>query len=244
MSKAKAKKGAGRRDGGSGNITVDLGEAIDRKLRSVEGGARGKDVPRRAEVGRPGGYAGSYRPGGYRPGSGYRPGMFGGYRPWYASREARFGSMGRPFMGAGGTASVNIGHLVGGMAVGALGNRALVRVTPELIKVDSAVLHDGLAFIVGLIPLLAKQNSMTVGVAIPGAVFLAGSLLDWTMNKLNIKKGPSSIGSPEAPASRPQGGIDAALSARQKLADLQSRIQHAPSAPAAAGPTRVYAQAQ
>lgn len=261
MSKAKAKpKGSSVKEG-NGNITVDLGEAIDKKLRAVMGKA---EAPKRAEVGRPdglspGGYRpgafGGYRPGGYRPGmfggyrpganrpGGQRPGMFGGYRPWYATRESRFGgSVGSPFLGAGVMREVHIGHLVGGIAVGIAGNRALVRVTPDIIKVDHAVVHDAIAFVVGLIPLLAKQNSFTVGAALPGTVFLAGSLVDWILNSLNVKKGPSSIGSPQGGAPVRQGTGDA-LSASRKLADIASRVQYQ-QPPAAAGAPRIYAQAQ
>ena len=236
---AKEKAKGGKKEQGD-VIQVDLGEAIDRKLRSAIGSAKPReDGNVRSEIGHP-----SYRPGGYRPGMyGYRPGSFGGYRPWYASREGRLGG-GSPFIGAGGVIEkVQIGHMVGGITIGVIGNRALVRVTPDIIKVDYAVVHDAIAFIVGLIPVLAKPNSLTVGVALPGTVFLAGSLADWVMNALKIKKGPSSIGSPgdSALAPRPQG-VDAALSARQKLADVHSRMTSQQQAPGAA--SRVVAQAQ
>lgn len=257
MSKAKTKekpRGASAKGSGTGNITVDLGEAIDKKLRSVMGKA--ETEPKRTEVGRPGdarpggyrpGMFGGYRPGGYRPGmyGGSRTGAFGGYRPWYATRESRFGGgMGNPFMGEGIMRQVHVGHMVTGIVIGVVGNRALVRVTPDIIKVDSAVVHDAIAFIVGLIPLLAKQNSVTVGVALPGTVFLAGSLVDWLLNAIKIKKGPSSIGSPEGAAPVRQPGAENALSASRKLADIASRVNPAAPSPAAGAPARIYAQAQ
>jgi hypothetical protein len=231
--KIKAKGSFGKKEQGDVQV-VDLGEAIerriDRKVRAAIGSKEDGNV--RSEIGS------SARPPAYRPG-GYRPGMFGGYRPWYAGAGNRFAE--RPFMGAGVIEKVKLGHMAGGLAVGVLGNRALVRVTPDIIKVDYAVVHDGIAFILGIIPVLAKPNSFTAGVALPGTIFLAGSLVDWTLNALKIKKGPSSIGSPEggSPAASRPAGVEAGLAARQKLAALHSQMT-----PAGGAPARVVAQAQ
>jgi len=251
MAKKQPSKGAGRK-AESGNVIVDLGEDIDKKIRSAVGDARRS--MERTEMGRPGEFRsggfrpgvfghrpGGYRPGGYRPG-GYRPGMFGGYRPWYADRTGRGGSMGMAFM----TEPVKPVQMLGGLALGVVGNRALVRVTPDLIGHPSEVIHTGIAFVVGLVPVLVRPNSITVGVAIPGAVYFAGALVDFAMNKVGIKK-PTLSGA-EAPAqAQPQalrGGADAALAARQKLAHLQSQIQQPVQQQQYAGNPRAVAYAQ
>jgi hypothetical protein len=234
MATKKPSKGAGRKDG---NVIVDLGEEIDKKITSAAVAAARTE---RAEMGRPGGYRpgmfGGYRPGGYRPG-GYRPGMFGGYRPWYADRESRGsgGTMGMAFMKEPVTAT----SMLGGLALGVIGNRALMRVTPDIIGTTMEIAHTGIAFVVGLIPALVKPNSITVGVALPGAVYFAGSLVDWAMNKVGIQKKVLSGGA-EAPQQR--GGADAALAARQRLADLQQRIQ--PAQQQYSGNPRAVAYAQ
>jgi hypothetical protein len=243
MAMKKPSKGAGRKDG---NVIVDLGEEIDKKISSAAVAAARSE---RAEMGRPGGYRpgmfGGYRPGGYRPG-GYRPGMFGGrssrpgmfggYRPWYADREGSGGTMGmKNFM----KEEVTPISMLGGLALGVIGNRALLRVTPDIIGTTMEVAHTGIAFVVGLIPALVKPNAITVGVALPGAVYFAGSLVDWAMNKIGIQKKVLS-GSAEAPQQR--GGADAALAARQRLADLQQRIQ--PAQQQYSGNPRAVAYAQ
>lgn len=265
MAKKQPSKGAGRKDG---NVIVDLGEEIDKKIVSAVGAAtRGTERDtERAEMGRPGGYRpgmfGGYRPGGYRPGGyrpgmfggsrpgsssgsrpgspgGSRPGMFGGYRPWYADRDSRVsgGVLGMKFL----TEPVKPVAMLGGLALGVIGNRALMRVTPDIINTTMEIAHTGIAFIVGIIPALVKPNSITVGVALPGAVYFAGSLVDWAMNKMNIKDTRKTMTGTEAPAQQ-RGGADSALAARQKLADLQQRIQPAPQQ--FAGNPRAVAYAQ
>jgi hypothetical protein len=238
MAMKKPSKGAGRKDG---NVIVDLGEEIDKKISSAAVAAARSE---RAEMGRPGGYRpgmfGGYRPGGYRPGMfggrSSRPGMFGGYRPWYADREGSGGTMGmKNFM----KEEVTPISMLGGLALGVIGNRALLRVTPDIIGTTMEVAHTGIAFVVGLIPALVKPNAITVGVALPGAVYFAGSLVDWAMNKIGIQKKVLS-GSAEAPQQR--GGADAALAARQRLADLQQRIQ--PAQQQYSGNPRAVAYAQ
>lgn len=230
MAKKQPSKGAGRKDG---NVIVDLGEEIDKKIVSAVGAA--KRSVERTEMGRPG------RPGmfgGYRPG-GYRPGMFGGYRPWYADRESRGGgTMGMAFLNE----PVKPVSMLGGLALGVIGNRALMRVTPDIIGTTMEIAHTGIAFVVGLIPALVKPNNVTIGVALPGAVYFAGSLVDWAMNKVGIKK-PTLSGS-ETPqqAQQQRGTPDAALVARQKLSDLQQRIQ--PAQQQYSGNPRAVAYAQ
>lgn len=232
---AKPRKHTGPKE--TGNIVVDLGEEIDKKLRSVvgqvamSGGAKGSS---RAEVGRPG--SGNYRPGmfgGYKPG-GYRPGMFGGYRPWYADRSSS--SLGSHLSRL--NEPVKPVAMLGGMALGVLGNRSLMRVTPDIIKNTHEWVHTGIAFLVGIIPAMVKPNSITIGVAIPGAVFFAGSLVDMAMNAVGIKKPALSGGALSAPPPRP--AADAALATREKLINMQQRI--APPAQQYAG-QRVTARA-
>lgn len=220
VSKASKSKGAGRAS--SGNVTVDLGEAIEKKIRDA--GLRRTEV-----AGGPPSTRGRYR-----------PGMFGQYRPW-------LGRFSRPWMGQEGVIqalrpggllqniqNVKTTSVLTGLGVGLIGNRALVRVTPMLWKNDSKLLHEGLAFVAGILPVLFKRTATTVGVAIPGLVFLGGSLVDLVMN---------AVGVPEAKLAGAAGAqrIDASTAARQRLAAIQQKIQ-APR-PAAAAPQRVVAQA-
>lgn len=205
MADKKPQKGAGR-SAGTGNVTIDLGEAIDKKLRSA--GMAGRGALTRPQ----------YRPGGQRPGGGmYRPGMYGGYRPWYASQfgSGRFGLGG--VLGLPSTVQ-NTTKMLTGALLGIAGNRALVRVTPELIATGSRVVHEAIAFGVGLIPLLAKKNDMTLGVALPGFVFLAGSVADWALDTVGVRR-PALQG-----AGSPRGGHDAALAARQRLEAMRQRV--------------------
>lgn len=236
VKRAKPRKNAGRSKD-TGNIVVDLGEEIDKKLRSVVGqvtmsGSKSKESP--ASMGRPG-----Y--GGYRPG-GYRPGMFGGYRPWYADKSS---------VGGGGTLGmawlsqpVKPVQMLGGMGLGVLGNRVLIRVTPDIIKTSYEWVHTGIAFLVGIIPAMVRPNSVTVGVAIPGMVFFAGSLMDAALNAVGVKK-PALSGGGSAPV--PREAAQSALATREKLASMQSTLnQRATQAPAGQFPAagqRVVARA-
>lgn len=241
----KSQKGAGRKE--TGNITIDLGEAVDKKLRAAIGEAR-KEVsgPTKMAGYRPGMFGG-YRPGGSsqsRPGfgrfGGGRPalGNGGSFRPWYADRETRFGS--KLGLGAMGVQNeVKTWDMLTGAAIGVVGNRALVRVSPSIVSVKdpkvNAMVQNAIAFVVGVVPALVKQNSITLGVAVPGAVFLAGSMVDWALDAIGINR-PSLAGSEGAP----KQGVDAALAARQRLAEIQQRIQPRPAV--AASPARAYAQ--
>lgn len=215
-----------------GNITVDLGEAIDKKLRAAIGSAKSEA---RTQVGYGYGQAGRHRPifGGRfgRPvlGSGYgRP--FGG--PSFAGRFNP--SMGGTSILKGVQSSTSTLELLGGIGVGVVVNRSLMRLTPAIVKVNNEAAHAAIAFVVGLIPAIIKQNSITVGVAIPGAVALGASLVDWAMNAIGIQR-PSLSGG----ASRQ--GVDAALAARQRLADIQARLS-APRTQQVQGAQRVVAR--
>lgn len=213
VKRAKPRKSAGRSKD-TGNIVVDLGEEIDKKLRSVVGqvtmsGSKSKESS--ASMGRPG-----Y--GGYRPG-GYRPGMFGGYRPWYADKSSvgGGGGLGMAWL----SQPVKPVQLLGGMAIAVIANRALLRVTPDLIKTNYEWVHTGISFLIGVIPAMVRPNSITVGVAIPGMVFFAGSLMDAAMNAAGIKKHALS-GSGSAPV--PREAAQSALATREKLATMQNTL--------------------
>jgi len=217
-SKASKSKGAGRAS--SGNVTVDLGEAIEKKIRDA--GLRRTEV-----AGVPPSLRGRYR-----------PGMFGQYRPWLG----RFGG-GRPWLGQDTMAparrfniipvevqTVKTSSVLTGIGLGLVGNRALVRVTPMLWQNDSKLLHEGIAFVATLLPMLFKRTATTVGVAIPGLVFLGGSLVDLVMN---------AVGVPQKALKGSEGSArigDASMAARQRLAAIQQKIQ-------APQPQRVVAKA-
>lgn len=217
----------------SGNITVvDLGEDIDKalvrridqKMAAVGLGSQEKMAGKEKMAGP-----------GYKAG-GYRPGMFG-FRPWYADKQSKYGHM----MGASysermrGLARPNLTHLGIGAAIGAAVNVALLRVTPDVVKSDLSLVHTGIGFVAGLAPVLIRPNSYTLGVAIPGTVALAMSLFNYALDTIGIKK-PALRGS-DGPVQRTS--IDAALAARQKLADVHGRMNR----PVQASPARVTAQA-
>lgn len=206
-----AKKGKAAKE--SGNIVVDLGEEIgtnidkriDRKLT-----AAGVDLSKREQMAGPG----EGRFGGYKPG-GYRPGMFG-YKPWYADK--------RPGMGSGESYSSrwrslmhpHLGKMMVGGLIGALETVALMRVTPEIVKTDLGLAHSGLAFVVGLIPVLVRPNSYTLGAAVPGSAVLAVSLFNFALDSIGVKK-PALRGAETA-------SIESAVAGRQKLQQVHSRM--------------------
>jgi hypothetical protein len=248
MKKPQKKSAGASRKADSGNVILDLGEKHSQKIEKMidqkfaaAGMAGGSQ---KTGLGRPG----SSRFGGRFLG---RPSMGAGYRPWFS----RFGGEGRrPWMGQGAIAltprggyqiipmeirNVVTSQLLTGMGLGIVGNRALVRLTPSLWPTNnSRIVHEGLAFAAGLIPLLFKRNATTLGVALPGAVYLGGTLVDMLFNALNMPQ-PALAGSQPGRLS----GMDAALAARQKLAAIQSRISSPVAHPQGARP-RVLAQAQ
>lgn len=207
---AKVREKRGSKKAGTGNITIDLGETIEKKLRAA-GLSSGEG---RAKMAGP---------------SGRRLGMFaggrsgavaGGHRPWYS----RFG---RPWMGqeprAGAytfippaIASVKTSDVLTGLALGTVMNRATVRITKALWQGQSEMLYDGIGVVVGLIPLLIKRSGTMLGVAVPGAVMFGAALVD--------ALGDLALGKAEMAGSPRVGAADAAQSARQRLASIQARI--------------------
>lgn len=214
----------------SGNIVVDLGEEIgtnidkriDRKLV-----AAGVDLTKREKMAGPG--EGKY--GGYKPG-GYRPGMFG-YRPWYADKKPGMGSSESYASRWRSLMHPNLGKLAVGALVGAMGNVALMRVTPDFVKTDLGLVHSGLAFVGGLIPVLARPNSYTLGAAAPGTIMLAISLFNYALDGMGVKK--PALRGPGGPV--PQKGIEDSVAARAKLQDVHARMSNP------GGVARVQAQA-
>jgi hypothetical protein len=231
MSKPHKKSaGAGRKD--NGNVVLDLGEKHSQKIskmidaKFVQAGLAGGQ---KTEMGRP---SSGSKFGGRFLG---RPALGAGYRPWYAGR--------RPWMGndAGTISMTAMGprtmfglipahmrqvatmELLTGVGLGILGNRALMRLTPQLWQTNSnPLIHEGIAFAAGLIPLLFKRNATTLGVAIPGAVYLGGMLIDKLFNAVGMPAGLPGMAGANVGNS---AGSDAALAARQKLAAIQQRIQ-------------------
>lgn len=240
--KAQSKPGAGRK--AEGNIVIDLGEKLDRKLQAA--GMAG--VRDRGGVSR----FGSTRFGsGTRLGS-YRPGSYGGYRPsWYPSRggASKF-ELGLKKMGVPQTLVTE--DLVAGLGLGTVGNRIIARVLPMITPVGPLT-GDAIAAGVGIIPFLANPNSMTVGVAVPGLIALATTLADELLNMIGlmpVTPAPAPVpvvpvvpvapAAPAATAPAVRGAMSAAMAARQKLADIQNRLAR-PAQPAFA-PYRVQAR--
>lgn len=226
MPKGKSKKAVG-------NVVVDLGEKIDGVIRrskmagpaasKFRMGARPGLAPRHA-------FLLGHRPGMVR--SPFRRPMLGaGWRPGYAPARWELGTkLGIP-------EQLNTGQAMGGALIGTLGNRLLVRVVPGVVNLTSRLAVEAIAFGVGLIPFLAKRNSVTTGVALPGVVFLAGSLADYAYDLVGVAK-PALTG-----AQVGAKAVDQAAAARQRLQALQSRLRPAarPAAPAIV-PARVAAQ--
>jgi hypothetical protein len=221
----------------SGNIVVDLGEEVDKHIvRRVDQklAAAGVSLPKKEQMAGPGDRFGGYKPGGYRPG------MFG-YRPWYADKDQKGGSMGAGIPYAArwrGLGRPNLAHLAVGGLIGTFGNAALTRVTPDIVKTNVGIVHDGIAFLVGLIPLVARPNAYTLGVAAPGAFVLAMSAFNYAMDGIGIKKPALLRGGAQA-SPVPKAGIEASVAARAKLADVHNRISN----PGAGSVPRVTAQA-
>lgn len=211
----KKSSGAGRKT--DGNITVDLGEKLDRVIRTASMAGKGAQIGSR---GKPG----------YRPAGSYRPGMWGmgAYRPWY-SQKSGF-NLGKILDYP---QSLSTNDALTGALLGTAGNRLVARFVPDIIPTNSRLAVDAIAFGVGLIPLLAKPNAMTVGVALPGLVFLAGSLSDMLLDMVGMARPALSGGHGGSPAHLQ------AQAARQRLAEVQARINRQ-AVPA--GVPRVVAQ--
>lgn len=163
-----------------------------------------------------------------RVSGGYRPGMYGGYRPSWANRFSSGLGSGNWKLGEILKLPANMREtgkdlLVGGL-VGTVANRVVTWVVPGLVKTQSKLATEAIGFAVGLVPYLVKQNAMTVGVALPGLFFLAGSLTEWAIGKTNLLGAKPAL-SGAAPANL--AGGDAVLAARRKLAEVQARIAQA-----------------
>lgn len=258
MSKLHGKSAGAGRKADSGNVVLDLGEKHTQKISKMidakfaQAGVSGAD---KTGLGRPFGLRPGSRFGGRflgrpalgRPALG-RPALGAGYRPWFAGR--------RPWMGQDALAltpkglfeiiptsirSVVTGELLTGLGLGLLGNRALLRLTPQLWTTNtSKLMHQSIAFAAGLLPLLFKRNATTLGVALPGTVYLGGTLIDMLFDAVGMPKS-TLAGAQPAGAVR---GNDAALAARQKLAAIQQRIQTGGVQQQTAGVPRVFAQAR
>jgi len=224
--------------GGGPNVTeIDLGEKIDETIREA------------VEVSRMAGPSSAARgnvtpSGASRFAGGYRPGMYGGYRPSWS----RFGGAG---LGAGNwklgeflklpesMKSTAKDLLVGGL-VGTVANRVVTWVAPGLVKTDSKLATEAIGFAVGIVPYLVKQNPTTVGIALPGLFFLAGSLTEYAIGKTNLLGAKPSL-SGSQPAMGSQQTQDPVLAARRKLAEVHNRIAAARQQAQASVP-RVQAQ--
>lgn len=188
MSKAKV---AGRK--ANGNVTIDLGETIEKKLRTAGMAGRGRSSR-----------------------AGYRPGMFG-YRPWSHSSGKLGWKLGDMLKLP---SNLSPKDTLTGAVIGTVGNRILRFLTPRVLGTNSQIMVDAVNFGVGLVPYLVQRNSMTVGIALPGLVYLAGDLADWALDKVGVLGARPAL---VAMAGR-GGSLDAAVAARQKLAEIQARI--------------------
>jgi hypothetical protein len=206
------------------------------------GGIRERLEGRPSLSGRPGFGRSVARPGFGRPSLGARPGrpwfQRYGNKPWMGQEVASVPS-GRTYLIPASVQTVKTAELLTGGALGVLGNRALVKLTPMMWGGQKPLVYEGIAFVVGLLPLAFKRNATTLGVALPGAVFLTGTLVDMLFNWLM----PAKVAAPATAAGTMQGGQDATWAARQKLAQIQNRINQPQMA--AQGPLpRVVARAQ
>lgn len=189
-----------------GNVVVDMGEKFDQLLSKA--GISGKVQ------------------------SAYRPGSLGqSWRPSYAQAGSS-SSLGERL---GIPQSLNTGQAMGGALLGTVGNRLVGRLVPSVISTTSKLAVDAIAFGVGIIPFLAKRNSLTTGIALPGVIFLAGSLADYALDLAGVPK-PALSGSDSPRIS----AAEQAMAARQRLASLHARLQ----SPQVAGqqPVRVVAR--
>lgn len=197
------KKGAGRKPQ-SGNIVLDLGEEAwrARDRRGMSGGA----TPQGRGYGRP------------------QSGL-GRFQPWWAGRREGGGGweLGRRMMIP---ERLETSQALTGAIAGTVGNRIAVRLVPQILGTTSRLAAEAVAFGVGLVPFLFQRNSMTTGIALPGLLFLAGALSDFALDAVGLPR-PVLAGLGES--RRAIGAMESALAARQKLADIQSRMR--PPAP-------------
>ena len=236
------KKSAGK--AADGNVTVDLGEKHHQKIeRMIE-----SKLATAGMSGAPSGLASRF---GGKAGVSGKPGMFGGgYKPWYS----RFG---KPWLGQSDVMmtsyaapgrrfnlipievqTVRTADVLVGVGLGLLGNRALVRLVPKIwaSAATNPLINEGLAFVVGLLPMLFQRKAMTVGVALPGAVYFAGTLVDMLYTAVGMPAKPANMSGAPAVA-------DPNLGARARLAQIQQRI-NTPQASQQRSLPRVMAVAQ
>lgn len=218
------------------NVTeIDLGEKIDQAIQSEAvrmAGAKGKSQGKGASPSK------SSRPGA-GAGAPYRPGMYGGFRPSWAGRPGS--QMGDSSLGAflkmPAGLKDSVKPLLTGGLVGTAGNRVIAYVVPGLIKTDSAIATDTIAFGIGLMPFLFKKNAFTVGLALPGLFFLAGSLAMYALEKTQV------LGQrPSVSGIRGAQPTQALSDARSKLAEARNRMQAARNQGAQVRVPRVVAQ--
>lgn len=229
MKKPQGKSAGASRKADSGNVVLDLGEKHSQKVKRMidaKFAQAGLAGGQRTEVGRPSHLRSRF--GGRFLG---RPALGAGYRPWFSRFGGRMGNDAGAMAFTPGRSitiipaeirKVATSQLLTGLGLGILGNRALLRLTPELWQTNSSkIMHEGIAFAAGLIPLLFKRNATTLGVALPGAVFLGGTLIDMLFTAVGMPKRDLSGATPGRTP-----GVDAALAARQKLAAIQQKIQN------------------
>jgi hypothetical protein len=189
------KEGAGRK-ASSGNVVLDLGEEVYTERR------------------RSGMSGGASTLGRYRsPQSGF------GFRPWHAGRGTGVWELGRKMQIP---QTLTTSQTLTGAIAGTVGGRVVVRLVPQILGTTSRLAAEAVAFGVGLIPFLVQRNSMTAGIALPGLVFLTGALADFALDAVGMQR-PVLAGLGES--RRAVGAMESALAARQKLAEIQSRIR-------------------
>jgi hypothetical protein len=225
------------KDGGGGNVTeIDLGEKVSESIRQevadqvrMAGGEKRGNVTQPRPVSRLSRFSG-----------GYRPGMYGGYRPSWADRSSLSGGgwkLGEFLKLPEQIKSAGKDLLVGGL-VGTVANRVVAWVAPGLVKTDSKLATEAIGFAVGIVPYLVKQNVTTLGVALPGFFFLAGSLAEYAIGKTNLLGAKPAL---SGPAQMSQQAADPVIAARQKIAEVQNRIAQARKQ-AFSGVPRIQAQ--
>ena len=207
------KKSQQKGDMTEGNVTtIDLGEKFDSVIREEAlklAGAKGKGGPKSAK-------SAGYRPGMY---GGYRPGM-GGYRPWHPSRMSG-GKLGALMKLPSGIRETSKDLFTGGL-IGTAGNRVLAWVAPGILKTNSKLAVEAVAFGVTLIPYVVKQNVTTFGIALPGFFFFLGALADSAISATDLLGPKPALAGPQRPQHSHQ---EAVLAARRKLAEAHQKMQ-------------------
>ncbi len=196
-----------------GNVTtIDLGEKFDSVIREEAlklAGTKGKGASKSA-------HSGAYRPGMY---GGHRPGM-SGYRPWHPSSMSG-GKLGALMKLPSGIRETSKALFTGGV-IGTAGNRVLAWVAPGILKTDSKLAVEAMAFGVTLIPYFVKQNVTTFGIALPGFFFFLGALVDSGIGATDVLGPKPALAGPQRSQPSHQ---EAVLAAKRKLAEAHQRMQ-------------------